>query len=216
MVSDNRLQHDVLEELEFDPSVDHTRIGVTVKDGVVTLTGTTASYVEKLSAEAAARRVAGVRAIVESMEVHLPHAPPTGDGAIAKRIVDVFGWDSAIPKGIEVKVEDGWVTLTGEVDLHCQSEAASQAAARIEGVCGVTNLLLVRGQPSSGDIHSHIAAAFRRSADVDASKIQVAVDGGTVTLSGRTRTFHERIMAEHAAWTAPGVTKVEDKIVLAG
>lgn len=215
MATDSSLQHDVMEELEYEPSVDHTRIGVAVHDGVVTLTGTVSNYVQKLTAEKAARRVAGVKAIIENMAVHLPHAPVTGDEEIAARIVKVFGWDSAIPeKDIAVKVEDGWVTLSGEVDWHYQSEAAKNAAGRIHGVCGVVNLLLIRRQPTSSDIHSRIVDAFKRSADVDASKIQIITDGSKVTLSGTVKAWHERSMAEQAAWAAPGVTKVEDNIVL--
>lgn len=216
MITDGGLQHDVMEELEYEPSVDHTRIGVAVHDGVVTLTGTVSNYMQKLTAEKATRRVAGVKAIIEDMAVHLPHAPVTGDEEVAQRIVKVFGWDSAIPeKDIAVKVEDGWVTLSGEVDWHYQSEAARAAAARIHGVRGVVNLLLIRKQPTSGEIHARIVKAFSRSADVDASKIQIVTEGGKVTLSGKVKAWHERSMAERAAWAAPGVTKVEDNIVLA-
>ena len=215
MVTNNNLQRDVMEELEYDPGVDHTRIGVAVRDGVVTLSGTVENYVQKLTAEKAARRVSGVKAIVEELRVELPFAPATGDGEIARRIVNVLGWDSAFPKkGIGVKVEDGWVTLSGEVDWHYQTDAARNAAARIDGVRGVTNLLVVRKQPMAGDIRQRILDAFERSADVDASAVHVVTDGGTVRLSGKVKAWHEREMAERAAWAAPGVTNVEDHIVL--
>jgi len=215
MITDNNIQRDVMEELEYEPGVDHTRIGVAVRDGVVTLAGTVENYVQKLTAEKAARRVSGVRAIVEELKVQLPFAPAMGDGEIARRIVNALGWDSALPrKGVEVKVENGWVTLSGEVDWHYQSDAAKSAVARIHGVRGVTNLLAVRKQPMAGDIRQRIVQAFERSADVDAAAVHVMTEGGTVRLSGKVKAWHEREMAERAAWAAPGVTNVEDNIVL--
>lgn len=216
MKTDIQLQRDIMDELIFEPSVDAADIGVSVADGVVTLNGFVKSYAEKLAAERAARRVAGVKAIAEEIKVRFASEPKTADGEIAKRIVDMFRWDVTIPDDtITVKVEHGWVTLGGTVDWYFQSEAARNAAGRIGGVVGVSNLIEVRKSPTVHDVRDRIMAAIKRSADVDAAAITVLTDGGKVTLGGRVKAWHERQVAEQAAWAAPGVTRVEDNIVVA-
>lgn len=216
MSNDSRLQQDVIAELEFEPSIDHTQIGVTVTNGVVTLTGFVRTYIEKMTAEKCARRVHGVRAIAEELEVRLLAASRTTDTDLAERILNVFKWDASIPKtGVDVKVEHGRVTLTGEVDWHFQQEACGKAVGRIHGVTGVNNLIHVKTQASAFDVRQRIVDAFKRSADIDASTITVITEGGKVTLGGKVRAWHERATAERAAWAAPGVTKVEDNIILA-
>lgn len=216
MKPDIQLQSDVMDELAFEPSVDAADIGVSVADGVVTLNGFVKSYAEKVAAEKATRRVAGVKAIAEEIEVRFASHPKTADSEIAKRIIDIFAWDATIPDtDIDVEVEHGWVTLTGAVDWFFQSDSAREAAGKIQGVVGVVNLIEVRKLPAAFDVRDRIMAAIKRSADVDASSITVLTDGGKVTLGGRVRGWHERQVAERAAWAAPGVTKVEDNIVLA-
>ncbi len=215
MKTDSQLQHDVQAELEFEPSVDGADIGVAVTGGVVTLTGYVKSYVEKLAAERAARRVAGVRAIAEEIKVRFADEPKTADPEIAGRIVDLFAWDVTIPgEKIDVKVENGRVILTGTVDWFYQSKAAAKAAAKINGVTGVTNLIEVQSRPIAADIKERIVAAFKRSADLDASAITVLTDGSKVVLGGCVNAWHEREVAERAAWAARGVTRVEDNIVV--
>ncbi len=215
MKSDSQLQRDVIAELEFEPSVDQADIGVAVTDGVVTLSGFVKTYAEKLAAEQAARRVFGVKALAEEIKVRFATDPKTADPEIAKRIVDIFDWDVTIPADqIKVKVEHGWVTLTGTADWYYQSDAARQAAAKINGVVGISNLIEVRKRPIARDVRDRIIAAMKRSTEVDASSITVLTDGGKVTLGGRVNAWHERDVADRAAWAAPGVTVVEDNIVV--
>jgi len=210
------VQHDVIAELDWEPSVDHADIGVAVNDGVVTLSGYVKSYPEKMAAEKAARRVAGVTAIAEEIKVRFASDPKTADHEIAKRIIDMFSWNVSIPHDkIKVKVEHGWVTLTGIVDWFYQSDEARKVTGKVSGVLGVSNLLEVRNLPTSHDVKDRIMAAFKRQADLDAATVTVVTDGGTVRLGGKVKAWNERGIAERAAWSAPGVTKVEDNIVVA-
>lgn len=214
--TDGQVQHDVIAELDWEPSVDHADIGVAVNDGVVTLSGYVKSYPEKMAAEKAARRVAGITAIAEEIKVRFASDPKTADHEIAKRIIDMFSWNVSIPHDkIKVKVEHGWVTLTGIVDWFYQSNEARKVAGKVSGVLGVSNLLEVRNLPTSRDVKDRIMAAFKRQADLDAATVTVVTDGGTVRLGGKVKAWNERGIAERAAWAAPGVTKVEDNIVVA-
>lgn len=214
--TDGQVQHDVIAELDWEPSVDHADIGVAVNDGVVTLSGYVKSYPEKMAAEKAARRVAGVTAIAEEIKVRFASDPKTADHEIAKRIIDMFSWNVSIPHDkIKVKVEHGWVTLTGIVDWFYQSNEARKVAGKVSGVLGVSNLLEVRTLPTSRDVKDRIMAAFKRQADLDVATVTVVTDGGTVRLGGKVKAWNERGIAERAAWAAPGVTKVEDNIVVA-
>ncbi|GAA0295088.1 BON domain-containing protein [Sphingomonas oligophenolica] len=216
MKTDSELQRDVLDELEFEPQVDHAHIGVTAKSGVITLTGFVPNYMQKIAAEHAAARVKGVRAIAEEIEVRLANDPKTSDPEIAERIVQVFRWDVSVPDDrIQVRVEHGWVTLSGEVDWNYQKKAAQAAAGKITGVKGINNRIEVRAEPSPSDVRERIMAAIKRSSAIDASGIDVTVSGHTVKLSGEVHGWNERRVAEQAAWAAPGVTKVEDDIVFA-
>ena len=163
MKTDGQLQHDVMDELEWDPSVDHADIGVAVNDGVVTLSGYVSNYLEKMAAEKATRRVSGVKAIAEEIQVRFKSEPKTADHEIAKRILDMFSWNVSIPhEKINVRVEKGWVTLSGVVDAYYQSDEARRAAAGVSGVTGVSNLVEVKKLPVSADIRERIAAAFKR------------------------------------------------------
>ncbi len=215
MKTDSKIQQDVMDELQWEPSVDHANIGVAVNDGIVSLSGFVSTYTSKLAAEKAARRVAGVRGLAEEIEVRFASDPKTADPEIAKRIADVFDWSPTIPRGkIDVKVEHGWVTLSGAVDWHYHREAAREAAARINGVKGVTNMIAVKKSPSSVDVRDRIVAAFKRASDIDASTINVMVDGDKVKLGGKVHSWHERQIAERAAWAAPGVNRIEDNIMI--
>lgn len=214
--SDGQLQNDVMAELAWEPSVDHADIGVSVVDGVVTLNGFVKSYPEKLAAERAAKRVAGVKAIAEEIKVRLPSEPKSADHEVAKRILDMFSWNVLIPEdGIKVKVEHGWVTLTGKVEWHYQSDEARKVAGRVAGVNGVNNLIEVKQLPVAADVKDRIMAAFKRQAHLDAASVTVTTIGGRVKLGGKVKAWNERGIAERAAWAAPGVTAVEDHIVVA-
>lgn len=217
MKTDHDLQRDVMDELLFEPRVDHSQIGVAAKDGVVTLTGTVPDYDQKLAAEEAARRVSGVKAIAQDIEVHFACDPETSDAEIARRILDLFLWNVTIPAdAIGVKVEHGRVTLTGKVEWNYQKQAALKAVAQTGGVKGVTNLIEVESKKvSPAEVRERILAAFKRSSALDADAISVNVDGGTVKLSGSVQGWNERRVAEHAAWSVPGVTNVQDDIVMA-
>lgn len=214
--SDSELQRDVMAELEWEPSVDHAEIGVAVTAGVVTLSGYVKTYAEKIAAEKAARRVAGVRAIAEEIKVHFASEPKMADHEIAKRLLDMMSWTVSIPTDkVKVKVERGWVTLSGTVDWDYQRREAFRAASRVAGVAGVTNDIEVKQHPAPADVKERIVSAFKRQADLDAAAVTVSTDGGTVKLGGKVRAWAERGVAERAAWSAPGVTRVEDNITIA-
>ena len=215
MKTDSQLQQDVMDELQWEPRVDHANIGVAATDGVITLSGFASSYAEKIAAEKAARRIKGVRGLAEEIEVRLPSQAKTADPEIAKRIADIFDWSAMIPNNkIAVKVEHGWVTLTGMVDGHFQRKSAVDFASRISGVIGVSNQITVKAAASPLDVKDRIMAAFRRNADLDASSITVSADGNTVRLGGQVHAWYERQIAERAAWSAPGVDRIEDNIML--
>lgn len=213
--TDSQLQHDVMAELEWEPAVDHADIGVAVNDGVVTLSGYVKNFTEKLAAEKAVRRVAGVRAIAEEIKVRLASDSKLADHEIAKRILDMIAWTVSIPNDVvKVKVEHGWVTLSGTVDWYFQSNEARKAAAKVSGVIGVSNLIEVKQHPAPADVKDRIVSAFKRQADLDAAAVSVITEGGTVKLSGKVHAWNERSIAERAAWSAPGVTKVEDHLTV--
>ena len=215
MKNDSQLQQDVIDELQWEPRVDHANIGVAAMDGVITLSGFVGSYAEKIAAEKAARRVKGVRGLAEEIEVRLASDAKTADPEIAKRIADIFDWSATIPKTkILIKVEHGWVTLSGMVEGHFQRKSAGDLASRISGVRGVSNQIGVKAVPSTLDVRDRIMAAFRRNADLDASSITVSADGNTVRLGGKVHAWYERQIAERAAWSAPGVNRVEDNIMV--
>jgi osmotically-inducible protein OsmY len=211
-MDDKDLRQSVIEELDFDPRVDSREIGVAIKDGVATLTGHVANYPEKLAAERAVWRVKGVRAVAEELEIRLSPSSVTDDD-IATRAANVIGWDTIIPdNAVKIKVEHGWLTLSGTVHWQFQREAAASAVRKLTGVRGVTNLVELKPHVAAVDIKSKILAAFKRDAELEANAIQVKVDGSHVSLSGKVKTVFERNAAERAAWSAPGVTAVHDDI----
>jgi osmotically-inducible protein OsmY len=213
MMNDHQLRQDVLDELDFEPSVHADHIAVGVHHGVVTLTGFVSSYGEKLAAEQAVRRVKGVKAIAEEVEVHLPSHRTLADTEIAERAVDILKWCVDVPANrIAVKVEKGVVTLTGEVDWRYQANEAGAAVHNLGGVARVINQIRVKSPVGVFEVREKIQQALRRNAEVDASQITVHTDGGKVVLGGKVHAWFERGIAERAAWSAPGVTDVQDNI----
>lgn len=216
MKTDMQLHQDVLAELTWDPSIREKEIGVAVRDGVVTLTGTVASYPEKWAAERIAERVAGVRAVANDLDVNLPALAARSDTDLAHKVVDALEWDVQVPSDkIKAKIANGWVTLSGEVEWKFQKDAAARAVAFLSGVRGVSNNLTVKpGAVSVFDVSQNIKDALRRRADREAEKISVLTVDGTVTLKGTVDSFADRRAAEGAAWSAPGVKDVHDEIIV--
>ncbi len=215
--TNTQLQQDVLQELKFEPSIDASDIGVTAKDGIVSLTGNAKNYAEKYAAVHAAERVAGVRAVTDEMKVDLPSTHVRNDQDIAKAALNALEWDVWVPsKQIKVKVADGWITLEGEVDYKYQQAAAEIAVRNLIGVKGVANLISLK-KPSviPFEVKTTIENALRRAAELDAQRIRVEVDGDTVVLRGDVRSWAERNEAERAAWSTPGVSRVEDDLIVA-
>jgi osmotically-inducible protein OsmY len=213
--TDEDIQRDVLEELKWDSRVQPNEVGVAVKDGIVTLTGWVDSYLKKVAAEQAAHRVPGVKAVVNDIEVRLPGAAERTDADLAKAVLSALKWDAAIPTDkIDVTVDHGWVTLKGEVDFGFQKREAERAVERIAGVKGITNLLVVRAQPTPADLRQKIEQALVRNAKTDAQHISVEVQGSKVILRGTVSSFAEKEAAEETAWESPGVTDVENRIVV--
>ena len=203
------LRRKILEELEWDPSVDATSVGVAVRGNVVTLTGHVGSLAEKLAAEQAVKRVHGVRAIAEEMEVRLGGSDTASDDEIARRALNVIDWDAFVPKdSVMVKVEHGWVTLSGEVSWQYERQAAAQSLQRLEGIKGITNDISLKERPSDSSSHGAIEAAIRRRLPPKKSDIRVAVESGRVTIQGKIRSWSEHESIVHAAWAAPGVSDV--------
>ena len=216
MKEDLQLQQRVIDELEFEPSVNAAHIGVSVHDGVVTLSGYVASYVEKFAAERIVRRIKGAKALAMELEVRLPSDHKTADDEIAARAARILNWDVAVPHGrISIKVEHGIVTLSGEVDWHFQRAEAEYDVHKLSGVRAVINDIIVMPKADAEDVRAKIRAALERNAEVEANHITVNVSGGKVTLAGKVNAWTEREAAERAAWSAPGVTQVEDRIELA-
>ena len=215
MKTDTQLQQDVIAELQWEPSVNAAQIGVEVKDGIVTLAGHVSSYAEKWSAEHAAQRVSGVKALAIEMDVKLPGSGKRTDADIARSVENTLQWNTALPRdGVKVMVEGGRVTLSGDVDWEYQRQAAAKAVRYLMGVTSVNNQIAIKPNVSLGAVKSEIEAALRRRAAADAKKISVEVRGGDVTLTGTVHSWSERDLARHSAWGTPGVRSVVDNLTI--
>ncbi len=214
--TDEEIQTDVPEELKWDAHVQPNEIGVVVKDGIVTLTGWVDSYLKKMAAQEAAHRVRGVKAVANDIEVRLPGFAERTDTDLAAAVLNALRWDAAIPAGkVDVTVSQGWVTLKGEVEHAFQVRDAERAVRRHAGVKGVSNLIVVnRSHVLPTDLKQQIERALVRNAETDARRITVEMEGGKVILRGTVRSSAEKQAAEETAWSAPGVSEVENSIVI--
>ena len=216
MKTDAELQTDVQEELRWEPSVTDRDIGVTVNNKVVTLRGTVPTYADKYAAVRVAQRVAGVRAVAEDLQVKPVGPNVHSDTEIAEAAVQALKWHVWVPTEIQATVENGWVTLSGQVKWGFQRQAAFDAVRYLPGVIRVTNNITIKPSIRPGDVKNAIEKALKRNAAIDAAAISVKTDGGKVTLSGRVHSWTECDEAGLAAWGAPGVTQVENDIVVSG
>jgi osmotically-inducible protein OsmY len=214
-MTDRELQEHVLSALQWEPSVDAADIGVSVDKGVVTLRGDVKTFAEKATAERVALRVYGVNAVANDINVKIVASPERTDTDVAHAVVSALKWSAVVPDDkINVAVSNGWVTLKGRVDWEYQRAAAVTAVRDILGVRGVTNAIMLEPHVSIPDVKAKIEAALRRSAEVDARRINVVVADDRVILSGNVHSWNERNEARRAAWAAPGVKDVEDRITV--
>jgi osmotically-inducible protein OsmY len=214
-MTDLELKGNVESELDWEPSVNAAEIGVSVKDGIVTLTGHVQSYWQKIASERSASRVSGVKAVVNGLEIRLPATSERTDEDIARAAVSALAWSVSVPADrVKVEVSKGWITLEGTVEWQYQKAAAEKAVRDLIGVRGVVDLLEVKPKANPVEVKVAIEAALKRSAEVDASRITVETDGDKVILRGTVRSWSEREEAERAAWRSPGVRFVENRITV--
>jgi osmotically-inducible protein OsmY len=216
MDKDKSLQEAVMKELEWDPKVDAAHIGVSAKDGAVTLSGHVPSYSEKFAAVRAAERVFGVKAVADEIEVRLPGSSVRDDSDLAEQIARVLSWNTYVPETVEAEVRDGWVTLRGEVEWSFQRDAAKRAVRDLTGVKGVSNLITMkpRVKPTPAEVEERVAEAIERQASLHPRRIWATTSNGTVHLHGTVHSVWEKRVAEEAAASAAGVAKVEDHIAV--
>jgi osmotically-inducible protein OsmY len=214
-MDDSTLRQDIIDEFEFEPSINAAHIGVAVERGVVTLTGHVTTFAQKAAAEEVVRRVKGVKGIAQEIEVRPIGSNKTADDEIAKRALNSLRWTTLVPQDVvQIRVQDGWVTLTGKVDWQYQRTAAENAVSGLAGVKGFRNNIEVRPHATTEDVKKRIENALRRNAEVEAHSIRVEVRDGKVRLEGKVNTWAQRRAAERAAWSAPGVRSVEDLLTI--
>lgn len=213
MKTDAQIKMDVLDELKWQPNVDETQIGVIVENGVVTLSGVVNDYSKKTAAERAAKRVSGVKAVAEDIEVKYGESYKKTDKEIAKAVVNALEWNASVPDDkITVKVEDGWVYLSGDVKWSYQRDAAKRTVEHLLGVKHVANNISIKQTVKATDIKDKIKKAFERAADLEAKNITVEVDGHTVTLKGKVHSLAEKEEARKTAFSSPGVYSVKNEL----
>ena len=214
-IDDSEIRRKVLAELDWDPSIDASAVGVAVKDGVVTLSGSVTSYSQKKEAERITKRVPGVKAVAEDLTIRLLGGAERSDADIAQSVVSGLRFNVAVPRGgIQATVENAWVTLEGEVEWQYQKRAAENTIRYLMGVKGVTNSITIKPHVSVADVKSKIESAFARRAQLDANQIKVESTDSKVILRGSVHSWNEREQAEQAAWSAPGVSKVENNVIV--
>ncbi len=215
-MDDKRLRQDVIEEMEFEPSLDAASIGVAAEHGIITLSGHVPSYPQKMAAERAAWRVRGVKGIAQNVEVRLPGHKRSADDEIAQRAVNILAWNTQVPHdAVKISVSDGWVTLSGEVSWNHQRTVAEAAVRELSGVVGVFNRIDLAPRIQSTDIKQCIAGALTRHAELEADRIGIAVEGATVTITGEVDSWDERVAVERAVWSVSGVRDVVDHLHIA-
>lgn len=215
MKTDAQIQKDVIDELRWAPFISSNEIGVTVKDGIVTLSGTVDTYAKKTAAENATKKVVGVRAVAEDIEVKLNHGGERTDADIAETVLNALKWHSVVPEEkIKVKVDNAWVTLDGTVEWDFQRKSAKNAISNLLGVRGITNNISVLPviPIDAAKVKTSISSAFHRTAAIDAEKINVEIVGSKVILKGNVKSWNEKDEATNAAWSIPGVSSVENKL----
>ncbi len=214
-MDDKILRQDIIYELDWDPSIESADIGVAVNAGVATLTGHVPNYYQKQAAERALRRVVGIKAVAEEIKVRYPGAVTHTDGDIAHQALSVLKWDVLLAKdAIQLKVESGWVTLSGEVAWEYQRRAAGDDVRKLFGVVGVSNQITIKPHVSPIDVSQRIQNALKRGAEMEAKAVRVSCEGGKVRLEGTVHSLRERDAVERAAWAAPGVRSVEDHVLI--
>ncbi len=215
MKTDAQIQKDVIEELNWEPLLNGTEIGVAVKNGVVSLFGNVDTFNKKASVENAVKRVDGVKALAENVVVKLTDAGKRTDSEISEAIINALKWNTSVPDDkIMIKVENGWVTLEGTVEWAFQSNAVRSAVENLAGVEGITNNIIIIPKIKTADVKRRIMAAFHRNASIDANNINIDVQGNKVILSGKVSSLSEKENAENAAWLAPGINTVENNIAI--
>jgi osmotically-inducible protein OsmY len=215
MLNNLELQKKVLEAMDWEPSLDATRIGIAASGGVVTLTGQVPSYADRLAAERVVKRIVGVKGLANDLDVRLPGDARRTDTDLATAAVKALEWDVQVPHQlVKPRVAEGWITLEGQVEWQFQREAAEQAVRHLLGVRGVSNQITLSAKVTPTDLKNRIEAALKRNAELEARKIRVETKGGTVVLDGFVHSWSERDEAERAVWAAPGVMVVEDRLAV--
>jgi osmotically-inducible protein OsmY len=215
MLNNLELQKKVLEAMDWEPSLDATRIGIAASGGVVTLTGQVPSYADRLAAERVVKRIVGVKGLANDLDVRLPGDARRTDTDLATAAVKALEWDVQVPHQlVKPRVADGWITLEGQVEWQFQREAAERAVRHLLGVRGVSNQIILTAKVTPTDLKNRIEAALKRNAELEARKIRVETKGGTVVLDGFVHSWSERDEAERAVWAAPGVMAVEDHLAV--
>lgn len=212
--TDSKIQEDVVNELQWDPSVSASAVTVSANNGIVTLRGSVPHFIEKLAAEHAAQRVGGVKAVADELEVNFMIPADHTDEEIAQAALNAFKWNYSVPDSVKLAVEKGWVTLSGEVDWDYQRNAARNTASELLGVAGVTNSITIKSKTQPSDIKTRIESALKRSAESEGRRINVSVTGSRVTLTGNVHSFSEIEDARLAAFNAPGVMSVDNNLVI--